>query len=71
MDVSEQTILDLEETVANWKFVNMVNQMDLEGFGNCTNYYECQAACPKEINVKFIAQMNREYFRALNYKEKK
>ena len=44
---------------------NMVAQMDSEGFGNCTNIYECEAACPKEISIKFIAQMNREYFRAL------
>ncbi len=42
----------------------MVAQMDAEGFGNCTNYYECSAACPKEIPVKFIAQMNREYLKA-------
>jgi succinate dehydrogenase / fumarate reductase iron-sulfur subunit len=42
----------------------MVAQMDKEGFGNCTNYYECEAACPKEISVQFIAQMNREYFAA-------
>ncbi len=39
----------------------MVAQMDLEGFGNCTNYYECEAACPKEISVKFIAKMNRDF----------
>jgi succinate dehydrogenase / fumarate reductase iron-sulfur subunit len=43
---------------------NMVEQMDREGFGNCTNYYECEAACPKEISVQFIAQMNREYLAA-------
>jgi succinate dehydrogenase / fumarate reductase iron-sulfur subunit len=42
----------------------MVSQMDAEGFGNCTNYYECEATCPKEISVKFIAQMNREYFKS-------
>jgi succinate dehydrogenase / fumarate reductase iron-sulfur subunit len=42
----------------------MVAQMDREGFGNCTNYYECEAACPKEISVKFIAMMNREYLMA-------
>jgi succinate dehydrogenase / fumarate reductase iron-sulfur subunit len=41
----------------------MVTQMDREGFGNCTNYYECEAACPKEISVQFIAQMNRDYLR--------
>ncbi|UCD62800.1 MAG: succinate dehydrogenase/fumarate reductase iron-sulfur subunit [Candidatus Zixiibacteriota bacterium] len=43
----------------------MVKQMDMEGFGNCTNHYECEAACPKEIKVKFIAKMNREYMRAV------
>ncbi|MDX9858708.1 MAG: succinate dehydrogenase/fumarate reductase iron-sulfur subunit [candidate division Zixibacteria bacterium] len=43
----------------------MVAQMDKEGFGNCTNYYECEAVCPKEISVKGIAKMNREYFKAL------
>ncbi len=43
---------------------NMVEQMDREGFGNCTNYYECEAACPKEISVNFIAKLNREYLAA-------
>lgn len=43
---------------------SMVQQMDEEGFGNCTNQYECEAVCPKEISVKFIAKMNREYMRA-------
>jgi succinate dehydrogenase / fumarate reductase, iron-sulfur subunit len=42
----------------------MVAHMDKEGFGNCTNYYECEAACPKEISVQFIAKMNREYLKA-------
>ena len=42
----------------------MVARMDAEGFGNCTNQYECQAVCPKEISVSFIAKMNREYFKA-------
>ena len=40
---------------------DMVAQMDQEGFGNCTNHFECMAACPKQIHVKFIAQMNRDY----------
>ena len=39
----------------------MVTQMDAEGFGNCTNQYECEAACPKEISVSNIARLNREY----------
>jgi succinate dehydrogenase / fumarate reductase iron-sulfur subunit len=42
----------------------MVAQMDAEGFGNCTNHYECEAVCPKEINVRFIGQMNREFMKA-------
>ena len=42
----------------------MVTQMDNEGFGNCRNQYECEAACPKEISVDFIAQLNRDYLTA-------
>ena len=43
---------------------NMVAQMDAEGFGGCSNTYECEAACPKQISVRFIARLNREYMRA-------
>ena len=39
----------------------MVRQMDEEGFGGCTNQYECEAACPKEISVDHIARLNRDY----------
>jgi succinate dehydrogenase / fumarate reductase iron-sulfur subunit len=39
----------------------MVAAMDAEGFGNCTNQYECEAVCPKEIKVRFIAEMNRDF----------
>lgn len=46
------------------RVLNMVERMDAEGFGNCTNYFECEAACPKSISVKFIAQMNRDYLKA-------
>ncbi len=42
----------------------MVRQMDAEGFGNCTNQYECEAVCPKEISVDHIARMNRDYLKA-------
>jgi succinate dehydrogenase / fumarate reductase, iron-sulfur subunit len=42
----------------------MVAQMDAEGFGHCTFYGECQAACPKEISIDTIARMNRDYLRA-------
>lgn len=39
----------------------MVRQMDIEGFGGCTNYGECQDACPKEISVETIARLNRDF----------
>ncbi|HBB25719.1 MAG TPA: succinate dehydrogenase/fumarate reductase iron-sulfur subunit [Bacteroidetes bacterium] len=41
--------------------LDMVLQMDTEGFGACTNHYECEAACPKGISAEFIAQMNRDF----------
>ncbi len=43
------------------RVLSMVAQMDAEGFGNCSNYYYCEAACPKDISVKNIARMNRDY----------
>ncbi|MDM8521082.1 succinate dehydrogenase/fumarate reductase iron-sulfur subunit [Anaerolineales bacterium HSG6] len=46
------------------RVVNMVTQMDNEGFGACTNMAECEAACPKEISLDFIAQMNRDLITA-------
>jgi succinate dehydrogenase / fumarate reductase iron-sulfur subunit len=45
--------------------LSMVRQMDSEGFGNCTVTGSCEAVCPKEISLDFIATMNREYFKAL------
>ncbi len=46
------------------RVMNMVNVMDEEGFGNCTNLEECEAVCPKEISVGVITELNREYIRA-------
>ena len=46
------------------RVLGMVERMDLEGFGGCTNLGECQKACPKGISVDFIAQMNRDYVKA-------
>ena len=43
--------------------VLMVNQMDEEGFGGCTNIRECEAVCPKEISIDFIGMMNRDLIR--------
>jgi succinate dehydrogenase / fumarate reductase iron-sulfur subunit len=48
----------------NRRVLKMVNAMDQEGFGACTNQYECEAVCPKGISVRYIAKMNREYLRA-------
>jgi succinate dehydrogenase / fumarate reductase iron-sulfur subunit len=42
----------------------MVDQMDAEGFGHCTNEAECQAVCPKEIPIATIARMYRDYLKA-------
>ncbi|SKB04091.1 succinate dehydrogenase / fumarate reductase iron-sulfur subunit [Prosthecobacter debontii] len=41
--------------------LGMVRQMDKEGFGNCTNQYECEAACPKGISVRWITKLNLDY----------
>ena len=46
------------------RVLNLVAAMDHEGFGNCTNQYECEAVCPKDIPVRVIAEMNREFTRA-------
>ena len=43
---------------------NMVEQMDQERFGSCTNYGKCQEACPKSISIEFIARMNQDYIKA-------
>jgi succinate dehydrogenase / fumarate reductase iron-sulfur subunit len=44
--------------------VRMVERMEIESFGSCSNYRECEAVCPKGISVDWIAQMNRDYIRA-------
>ena len=46
------------------RVIDMTDQMDAEAFGGCTFHGECEAACPKGISVRFIAQMNADYLRA-------
>jgi succinate dehydrogenase / fumarate reductase iron-sulfur subunit len=46
------------------RVLRMVETMDREGFGNCTNHFECEAVCPKEISAQFIGEMNGSYLRA-------
>ena len=62
--VSQLALLPQGQVERKERALKMVSQMDREGFGNCTNQYECQAVCPKEISVSFIAKMNREYLKA-------
>jgi succinate dehydrogenase / fumarate reductase, iron-sulfur subunit len=63
--VAQLANLPQGEAEAAERVMNMTDAMQAEGFGNCSNHYECQAACPKGINVKFIARLNREYQKAL------
>lgn len=61
--VSHLALLPQGKVEASTRVKNMIHAMDHENFGNCTNHYECQAACPKEISVDFIALMNRQYLK--------
>ena len=47
------------------RVLSMISQHDEEGFGACTNTYECEAACPAAISVSHIARLNREYMKAM------
>jgi succinate dehydrogenase / fumarate reductase iron-sulfur subunit len=49
------------------RVLHMVQAMDAEGFGTCSNHFECEAACPKQISGRFIAELNRDYARALRH----
>ena len=62
--VSQLALLPQGQPERKTRVLNMVTQMDKEGFGNCTNIYECEAVCPKGISVSNIARMNREYLAA-------
>ena len=62
--ISHLALLPHGQVERRRRVVAMVEQMDAEGFGNCGNIYECEAACPKAISVSNIARMNREYLAA-------
>ena len=62
--VSQLALLPQGRVERTQRVLAMVEQMDKEGFGNCSNNYACEAECPKEIKVTHIARMNREYLRA-------
>ena len=69
--VSQYSYLPQGEVEAKDRVVNMVEQMDKEGFGNCTNTGACEVECPKGISLEYIARMNREYLKATLTKDKK
>ncbi|RPG68875.1 MAG: succinate dehydrogenase/fumarate reductase iron-sulfur subunit [Flavobacteriaceae bacterium TMED147] len=62
--VSQYALLPQGKVEATDRVMNMVNQMDEEGFGNCTNTGACEVECPKGISLENIARMNREYLTA-------
>ena len=62
--VSQLAILPQGHPERTSRVIGMVNQMDDEGFGSCTNTSECEAACPAEISVSNIARLNREFLKA-------
>ena len=59
--VSHLALLPQGQAERQRRVLGMVRQMDAEGFGNCTNTYECEAVCPADVSVAWIAKMNREY----------
>ncbi|CAN1551420.1 FrdB Succinate dehydrogenase/fumarate reductase, Fe-S protein subunit [Flavobacteriaceae bacterium] len=62
--VSQFALLPQGKVEATDRVLNMVAQMDAEGFGNCTNTGACEVECPKGISLETIARMNREYLSA-------
>lgn len=62
--VSQFALLPQGQVEAKERALNMVHQMDEEGFGNCTNTGACEVECPKGISIENIARMNREYLSA-------
>lgn len=62
--VSHLALLPQGQVEKETRVLNMVNQMDAEGFGNCTNTGACEVECPKGISLENIARMNREYLAA-------
>lgn len=68
--VSQLALLPQGEPERKERVLNMVSQMDAEGFGNCTNTGACEVECPKGISLENIARMNREYLGASVTSEK-
>jgi len=62
--VSHLASLPQGKVEAKERVRQMLGEMSKEGFGNCSNHYECQAVCPKGIKVSFISKLNREFMKS-------
>ena len=62
--ISHLNLLPQGHPEKDLRATNMVEAMEKEGFGACTNYRECEATCPKRISINFIAKMNRDFYKA-------
>jgi succinate dehydrogenase / fumarate reductase iron-sulfur subunit len=67
--VTQLAVLPQGSAEAKKRVCMMTEEMLKRGFGNCSNHYECQAACPKGITVSFIAKLNREFIKAFRFTE--
>jgi succinate dehydrogenase / fumarate reductase iron-sulfur subunit len=67
--VTQLAMLPQGKVEAKKRVCMMTKEMLKNGFGNCTNHYECQAACPKGIKVSFIARLNREFIKAFGSRD--
>ena len=63
--ISQLALLPQGHPERERRVLRMVDQMDIEAFGNCSNHGECEAVCPKEISISNIARMRREYLKAI------
>ena len=63
--IAHLAMLPQGRTERRRRVLNMVNQMESEGFGDCSNHAECEAVCPKGISISAIALMRREYVKAV------
>ena len=63
--ITQLSLLPQGQVERTTRVLNMVERMDLEGFGSCSNEGECEAVCPKGISLRNIATMNKEYWKAL------
>ena len=63
--VAQLALLPQGKPESKVRVLRMVEQMDAEGFGDCSNHGECEAVCPKEISISNIGRMRREYMKAI------